>query len=593
MLRPLLLLAACALLGCTPEQGQKTDTGGDTGDGPDNDGDGYGTLSDCDDDDPAIHPGADEVCDGINNDCDAAIDEPDALDAVPWYRDADLDGYGDPEVSTLACERPPGFLADGSDCDDTADTAHPGAEEICNDGADNDCDGDPTDCVLSGDFSLAAADAAVSGDNPGDQVGAHLTGGDLDGDGRADLIVGVPNYDDPTDSGAVHIIYSSAGMISSMADATTLHHSVRSASAGEGTSFAGDLDGDGYGDLLVGAPGADASHIDSGVVYILPGPLSDGDDIEATASASVVGESSYDRLGSAVAGSVDANGDGVLDLFVGVERWEDGSDPYMGAAYLLLGPLSGTLDLETYDARVTGLTRYDRVGAVVAGGDVDGDGRDDMVVGSWTWPSNGNDGVVGVFLSGGAGDLTIEAADALLESGVSGAQLGHALSAGDTNGDGYDDVLLGAPLDTGAEEESGAAYLMLGPLRSGVAAAVADAVLLGAGDNDEAGAAVACDGDVNGDGRADLLVGAPGEATVSRDAGRAYFFYGPLSGTHALGDNDIELEGAVGRQRAGAGVSLAADPTGDGLAELAVAAPSDDTGGSDAGMVYLLYGVGL
>ncbi len=123
----------------------------------DSDGDGYGDASssaqtctqpsgyteddtDCDDTDMAINPAADELCDGIDNDCDGATDEDDAVDATTWYADADSDGYGDLSTSTRACTQPSDHIGDGSDCDDSDATINPAATEVC-DGADNDCDG--------------------------------------------------------------------------------------------------------------------------------------------------------------------------------------------------------------------------------------------------------------------------------------------------------------------------------------------------------------------------------------------------------------------------------------------------------------------
>jgi hypothetical protein len=123
----------------------------------DSDGDGYGDAdsavqacsapsgyvsddADCDDSDGAISPAAVEYCDGLDNDCDGAIDEDDAADTATWYADADGDGYGDGSVTTSACAQPSGHVADSSDCDDDNNTVYPGASELC-EGLDNDCDG--------------------------------------------------------------------------------------------------------------------------------------------------------------------------------------------------------------------------------------------------------------------------------------------------------------------------------------------------------------------------------------------------------------------------------------------------------------------
>ncbi|MCB9741039.1 MAG: putative metal-binding motif-containing protein [Alphaproteobacteria bacterium] len=126
--------------------------------------DGYvADATDCDDTQGAINPAAEELCDGVDNDCDTVVDEPDASDAATWYQDSDGDGYGDVDFSTAACEQPTGYVADSDDCDDTAAAVNPGATEVCN-SIDDDCDG----TVDNGD----AADAATwYADSDGDSYG--------------------------------------------------------------------------------------------------------------------------------------------------------------------------------------------------------------------------------------------------------------------------------------------------------------------------------------------------------------------------------------------------------------------------------------
>ncbi len=157
----LALLSVCACR--TDEKPIDTDTiVEDTGTPPvDADGDGFFADEDCDDADATVHPGAEETCNGVDDDCDGSIDE-DATDLLTWYADADSDGYGDPETSVAACSQPTGFVEDSTDCDDSDDSVHPGQEDLCND-VDDDCDG-----VVDGDASFEDWYADSDGDGYGD-----------------------------------------------------------------------------------------------------------------------------------------------------------------------------------------------------------------------------------------------------------------------------------------------------------------------------------------------------------------------------------------------------------------------------------------
>ncbi len=114
-------------------------------------------ATDCDDGDAAVFPGATELCNGVDDDCDGDLDEDDAADASTWYADADADGFGDVTVSTTACAQPSGDVADDTDCDDDNNTVYPGAPELC-DGLDNDCDSGVDEGALNTWYADADAD---------------------------------------------------------------------------------------------------------------------------------------------------------------------------------------------------------------------------------------------------------------------------------------------------------------------------------------------------------------------------------------------------------------------------------------------------
>ena len=153
----------------------------------DADGDGVLEFEDCDDANPDVYPGAPEVCDGLDNNCDGAVDGADPLVDLTtggtWPVDADGDGYGDPDATVSGCTQPEGSADDASDCDDSSERVHPGAEEACGDGIDQDCDGRDLRCA-PGVLSISGADATVRG-APDTSFGEAVLGAfdvDLDGD---------------------------------------------------------------------------------------------------------------------------------------------------------------------------------------------------------------------------------------------------------------------------------------------------------------------------------------------------------------------------------------------------------------------------
>ena len=150
--------------------------------------DGFTTdEGDCDDEDAAISPDAAETCNGIDDDCDGSTDEAGAAGESAWYADADADTYGDAEVETIACDAPAGFVADATDCDDTSDLWHPGAEESdCADPNDYNCDGSVGYANADGD-GFAACQDCDDGDAAGNPDASETCNGiDDDCDGSID-----------------------------------------------------------------------------------------------------------------------------------------------------------------------------------------------------------------------------------------------------------------------------------------------------------------------------------------------------------------------------------------------------------------------
>lgn len=133
------------------------------GDQHDGDGDGYGALCDCDDGDGAVNPGAEERCNGKDDDCDGVVDPVDSVDVGSYWVDADGDGFGDAFIGPIAaCEPPAWFVERGGDCNDAADDIHPDAEETC-DGVDRNCDGDPRGDTCEEEVARSGCDSAPTG----------------------------------------------------------------------------------------------------------------------------------------------------------------------------------------------------------------------------------------------------------------------------------------------------------------------------------------------------------------------------------------------------------------------------------------------
>lgn len=583
----------------------------------DADGDGFGdpnaTLEDCspppgyvdngldcDDTQAASWPGNPELCDGLDNDCNGEIDEGGVKD--PFWADDDGDGYGDPAVPTEACAAPAGYVANAEDCLDTDGAVSPAETEVCHDGLDNDCDGTSNGCGLGGTSSLSVANAQLRGDASNDYAGGAVAGaGDVDGDGLNDLAIGSFGADDGgSGSGAVTVVTgSSASGVQHLA--TVARFRVYGDAANDNFGYAlsgvGDWDGDGVADLGVGAWANDAGGTDAGAAYILSGALTGTHAVGSAATLVLVGEDAGDYTGWVLAGGGDPDGDGRDDLLVG-GPWADDGGSLAGTLWLVAGGTTGTLDLSAATARIIGESSNDQAGtSCTMLGDTDGDGFDDVGIGA-VGDSAGGAGAGAAYLVLGplSGDLDLGSADVVAVGESAGDQAGYSTAGGgDTNGDGYTDFLIGAPYHDYGAADSGAAYVLLGGRHSGVVdLSAADGKVAGEGGDDGAGWSLANAGDMDGDGDADVLIGAVIEDSAATNAGAAYLMYGPLAPFTGLASADAKLTGERDSDYAGNSLASVGDVDGDGNGDVLLGAPYEDYGvGTRSGSAYLVLGQGL
>ncbi|MCB9760004.1 MAG: FG-GAP repeat protein [Alphaproteobacteria bacterium] len=327
-----------------------------------------------------------------------------------------------------------------------------------------------------------------------------------------------------------------------------------------------------------------SNYAGAGTAYVCYGPVSGSLDASG-ADVSLTGQVSGDAAGSALALSGDGDADGVADLLIGAPT-EDTAASNAGAVYLVYGPpTSGGLG--SADAKITGIASNDRAGTSADwAGDLNGDGADDVVIGAPQSDTGGsNNGSVYVLLSPLAGTVGLAAADGAWAGDESNSRVGTRVAgAGDLDGDGYADLIMGG---YGARGDTGVVYVVLGPATGSQSLADADGKLFGESIDSSAGDAVDGAGDLDGDGQDDVVIGA---WEHDDGQGAAYLVYGPATGTRSLIDADAVWVGSDPGVRFGWSVAGVGDLNNDGFPDVAVGSPEADGTASNAGMLTVLFG---
>ena len=398
-------------------------------------------------------------------------------------------------------------------------------------------------------------------------------------------------------------------------------------SSGASVSGAGDINGDGFDDLIIGALGAGPNGNNlAGESYVVFG----GDqgfgaslnlsDLDGSNGFVLNGVAMFDFSGRSVSGAGDINGDGIDDLIIGAS----GADPNgsgSGESYVVFGSDQGfgaSLNLSTLDGRngfvLNGIDQFDSSGYSVSGaGDINGDGIDDLIISATGADPNGNSSGASYVVFGsdqGFGASlnlsTLDGSNGFVLNGIAGGDgSGRSVSgAGDINGDGIDDLIISA---TGADpngNSSGASYVVFGSdqgFGASLNLSTLDGsngfVLNGIAAYDFSGRSVSGAGDINGDGIDDLIIGASSADPNGNSSGASYVVFGSDQGFGASlnlstldGSNGFVLNGITAYDTSGSSVSGAGDINGDGIDDLLIGAPYADPNGNSSGASYVVFG---
>lgn len=521
----------------------------------------------------------------LGEDCDDY--DPSIGAAETYYLDDDEDGYGDAASDGVArCEPAVSYVSNNEDCDDTDAAVSPSASEECGDGVDNDCNGTvDTDVCWTGTTDLTSKSddvTTIAYNDEGGYAGTSLGPGDINCDGQSDLVIAAPGqeYSGVAGVGGLHALLGPVTDLASAGQITLFRHlaQVQGTEAGDlgDLMVVDDLDDDGCADILAFAPEGGAYA--AGKFYAVQGDeaLSQyGVEVKyTTATLEVDSEEPLELEAMSVMTGMDGD-ESSRHVAMGAPYLEglDGSSD-VGAVIVVPGSEFLGVESEEYWPMI-GDVPEGEAGSALAPLDVDGDGYEDLVVGA-----PGADSAYFVF--GEFADITYLSEEAAV-TGITDTGFGRiVVPVGDANGDGYADFLAGS---------DDATYLFLGG--EAVPETTANAFASVTADDSlgmNAWTATAL-GDTDADGASDFAFTWLSDMSDAEGRGRTTLYYGPLAGAVTTDDADASFVGGDGTAT---GFSTAAlgDDDGDARADFVVGGPWDSSHAAFAGSAYLIYGRG-
>ncbi|MCS6989585.1 MAG: FG-GAP-like repeat-containing protein [Chloroherpetonaceae bacterium] len=485
--------------------------------------------------------------------------------AVGTAGDVNGDGFSDIIASAI--------LFDNGQVDEGAAFVWHGSASGVNGGV----NGNPTNAAWSAESNQASAFLGS----------VVISVGDVNGDGFGDVGATASGFDNPqVDEGAAFVWHGSASGVNGGVNgnptnaAWSAEGNQAGASFGANMGSAGDVNGDGFSDVIVGAWRFDSAFVDEGAAFVYHGSASG---LSATPNWSAVGNQAGAVFGS-VASAGDVNGDGFSDVIVGAREFDNGQTNE-GAAFAYYGSASGLRTTPNWTAE-SNQASAEFGYSVGSAGDVNGDGFSDVIVGAYFF-DNGemNEGRAFVYHGSASGLSTT--ANWTAESNQVNARLGISVgSAGDVNGDGFSDVIVGAYFFENGQRVVGAGcvYHVSATGLSTAANWTAESYQAFAYFGNSVGSA----GDVNGDGFSDVIVGAYFFDNGQTDEGAAFVYHGSATGLSTTANWTAESNQAFAYF--GNSVGSAGDVNGDGFSDVIIGAVFFDNGQTDEGAAFVYHG---